>query len=62
VKVYLSGLVFRDSCYLMANFSHTVPCNLHLSQFSQYLQFTEQYLTHLFFWKEARDIPLHFTV
>jgi hypothetical protein len=61
VKVYLSGPVFSDNFYLMANFSHTVPCNLHLTQFSQYLQFTEQYLTHLFFWKEVHAIPLHFT-
>jgi hypothetical protein len=53
VKVYLSGPAFSDNFYLTANFSHTVPCNLHLSQFSQYLQFIEQYLTHLFFWKEV---------
>jgi hypothetical protein len=62
VNVYLSGPVFSDNFYLMANFLHTVPCNLHLSQFSQYLQFTEHYLTHLFFWKEVNATPLHFTV
>jgi hypothetical protein len=61
-KLYLSGPVFSNNFYLMANFSHTVPCHLHLSQFSQYLQFTKQYLTHLFFWKEVNAIPLHFTV
>jgi len=48
VKVYLSGPLFSDNFYLMANFSHTDPCNFHLSQFSQYLQFTEQYLTIIF--------------
>ena len=34
IKVYLSGSVFSDNFYLMANFSHTVPCNLHLSVFT----------------------------
>jgi len=48
VKVYLSGPVFSDNFYLMANFSHTVPHNLHFSQYSHYLQFTGQYLTLIF--------------